>query len=88
MSKKLQVLADPTLVNFFEMDFKKKLQVSDQPTLVFFLTFFEKIYKCWIKGKLSKSQTKWTGLTAHVTGVQMFTKEINMTDKTLLTFHT
>ena len=23
---------------------------------------FKKIYKCWIKCKLSKSQTKWTGL--------------------------
>ena len=32
------------------------------PTLVIFLTFFEKIYKCWIKCKLSKSQIKWTGL--------------------------
>ena len=25
---------------------------------------------------------------AHVTGVQMFTKEIHTTDKTILTFHT
>ena len=32
------------------------------PTLVIFLTFFEKNYNDWIKGKLSKSQTKWTGL--------------------------
>ena len=45
MSKKLQVLADPTLVNFFEMkkiSFPKKLQVWDQstnsiPHLYFFL---------------------------------------------------
>ena len=57
MSKKLQVLADPTLVIFLEIkifSFPKKLQVSDQPTLVIFLTFFEKIYKCWIKCKLFK----------------------------------
>ena len=32
------------------------------PTLVIFLTFFEKNYNDWIKCKLSKSQTKWTGL--------------------------
>ena len=25
---------------------------------------------------------------AHVTGVKMFTKEIHLTDKTILTFHT
>ena len=54
--------------------FPKKLQVLDQvhfknvyndwirPTLVIFLTFFEKNYKDWIKCKLPKSRTKWTGL--------------------------
>ena len=42
--------------------FQKKLQRLDQPTLVNFLTFFEKNYNDWIKGKLSKSRLRWTGL--------------------------
>ena len=29
--------------------------------------FFEKNYSDWIKGKLSKSQIKWTGLFPHKT---------------------
>ena len=68
---------NPTLVFFFEMKkisfpkkiisvgsraFQKKLQRLDQPTLVIFLTFFEKNYNNWIKGKLSKSKLRWTGL--------------------------
>ena len=52
--KNLQVLADPVVVNFFEN--------ALDPTLVIFLAYFEKIYNDWIKCKLSKSQTKWTGL--------------------------
>ena len=45
MSKKIQVLADPTLVNFFEMHFKKiyKFRISQHlESFDFFLTFFEK----------------------------------------------
>ena len=40
----------------------KKFTATLDPTLVIFLPFFEKNYNDWIKGKLSKSQTKWTGL--------------------------
>ena len=49
--------------------FQINLQWLDQPTLLIFLTFFEKIYKDWIKCKLSKSQIKWTGLESATTAV-------------------
>ena len=68
---------DPIVVIFFEIknfSFPKKFTSvawssrckffwnALDPTLVIFLTFFEKNYNDWIKCKLSKSQTKWTGL--------------------------
>ena len=68
---------DPIVVIFFEINFfsfsKKNTSVgwssrckffwnALDPTLVIFLAYFEKIYNDWIKCKLSKSQTKWTGL--------------------------
>ena len=68
---------DPIVVIFFEIkifSFPKKITSVGwsnrckffwnalDPTLVIFLTFFEKNYNDWIKCKLSKSQTKWTGL--------------------------
>ena len=68
---------NPIVVFFFEINFfsfpKKITSVgwssrckffwnALDPTLVNFLTFFEKNYNDWIKCKLSKSQTKWTGL--------------------------
>ena len=33
-----------------------------RPPLAIFLIYFEKNYNDWIKSKLFKSQTKWTGL--------------------------
>ena len=54
MPKKLQVLD--------QVHFKKNYNDWIRPPLVIFLSFFEKKYNYWIKCKLSKSQTKWTGL--------------------------
>ena len=70
---------NPIVVFFFEIkifSFSKKITSVGwssrckffwnglDPTLVIFLTFFEKNYNDWIKGKLSKSKFKWTGLTS------------------------
>ena len=49
MQKKIQVWADPVIVNFFEITsvgssaFQKILQRLDQPTLVIFFAFLKKI---------------------------------------------
>ena len=68
MQKKIQVLADPVVVNFFEIHliqhffwerkknhFKKKLQVWDQSTN----------YKCWIKCILKQFTTTGSANTCN-----------------------
>ena len=40
------------------------------------MTFFEKNYNDWIKGKLSKSQTKWTGLESLFFTFSFFTLDL------------
>ena len=64
-----------------QVHFKKKSQVSDQLTLVIFLTFFGKKYNDWIKGKIHKSETKWTGLLYDEHFLEIEVKTLKLCDR-------
>ena len=62
LSKYLIKLLQKKLQRLDQVHFKKNYNDWIRPPLVIFLWFFQKNYNDWIKVKLSKCQTKWTGL--------------------------